>query len=200
MKVLIISIICFSVSLNIIADLYLVSGREKNKGNYVKEEVFKNTPDKHLFLSAKLGLIAISFWLCPNYYLAQIPGMLGFILTLSYSIHIATIMVFHVVCAYFIYLLKHETEKSGTHELHFKFFTFASASTSLIFTILMVYASFTNAVQMSIIQVLALPFFSVGIISYIIAKIILKKLRHLQYISGSLAMLVSMISIVTIFA
>ncbi len=161
-------------------------------------DIIKNTPDKHLFLSAYIGSISISLWLSVLYYLAKIPGNAGNIAMWTFAIFIGFIMVFHVVCTFVFYIVKYDESKFETLKKTLAFFMIMCTVFSLAYTLSMLYLSQQGILQINIWQILTLPFFSMIIIQFGLGKL-LNRVPHFSTIAGTLGMTVALLSTISIF-
>ncbi len=192
MAVFIIALIIISSVTNMVADVFLVSGKNYAVKDQPPAEIAKNTPDKHLNISGKLGLVSLSMWMGVLYFLAYLEGNIGKLAMISYAAYIGCIMVFHVICSNIFTMLKHNTLSEEILNSIFKFYMFMCVITSLIYTGTMIYLGLSGTLKMQLVHYLTLPFASTVLVQFILGKLV--KIKHFDSIAGTLSMLVAMLS------
>ncbi len=196
--IIIISVVVLASITNMIADVFLASGKNHKVKKQSRIDIIKNTPDRHLFLSAYIGSVSISLWLIVLYYLVRIPDGKANIVIWTFSIYIAFVMTFHVVCSFIFYIVKYDESKFQTFKKVLAFFMVMCTVFSLAYTMSMLYLAQQGTIQMSILQILTLPFFSMIIIQFGLGNL-LSKIPHFSSIAGTLGMLVALVSTISIF-
>lgn len=196
MNILILTVIIISGITNMIADIFLSSGRKNSK--QTRLDIIKNTPDKHLFISAFLGSISIGAWLVVLVYLAQLPTVLGQLTMISYALFIAFIITFHVSCSYAFYVAKHDETKYDYMKKVLGFFMGMCTLLGAIVTALLIALNVQGIISLNLWQILFLPLFATLIIQMGIGTL-LKKVPYFQTIAGTLATVISIISLITVF-
>ncbi len=196
MAIIIIVLIVISSLTNMVADVFLVSGKDHTIKNQPPTEIAKNTPDNHLHISGMLGLVSLSFWMGVLYFLSYLKGTGGMLAMLFYAAYIGCIMVFHVFCSNVFLLVKHSQIEEKKLESVFKFYMLMCVITSLLYTVTMFYLGLSGTLKMNIIHYLTLPFSSTVIVQFILGKII--KIKHFESIAGTFSMLVAMLSTIHI--
>lgn len=181
---------------NMIADILMVSGKKSNKKQTILEWVEK-TPLKHLVLSGIIGLISISSWMSPIYYLANIPTVAGTVALLSFAVYIASLTTFHVMCTYSIICYKFNKETVDLVTKGIKMYGSVCILFSCIYTGTMIYLSLTGILEMNVLQYLTLPIFSMIIIQFALGKA-LSKIPHFTSVAGTIGMVVSLLGTVSI--
>lgn len=197
MKILILIIIASLT--NMAADLFLVSGRDYNNAEQTRIGLIKATPDKHLIISGRLGFLAISMWFTPLYYLRMIPGDLGYIAMLTFVIMITCFATFHVLCSYTFMLAKRDENNLSVYMKKLGFYGILCGLSTVFFSLIMIYLGVKNIIQMSVLNYICLPFFSVFLIQFILGRLVLKDLKYFRSFSGTFAIMISLISLITIF-
>ncbi len=182
--IIIISVIVTASISNMIADVFLASGKNYKIKKQSRMDIIKNTPDRHLFLSAYIGSISISLWLLVAYYLAKIPSDMGNVAMWTFVIYIAFVMTFHVVCSFVFYIVKYDESKFDVFKKILAFFMIMCSVFSLAYTLSMLYLSWQGIIQMNIWQILTLP---------------LNRIPHFSSIAGTLGMLAALLSTISIF-
>ncbi len=107
MSLFVISLVVVASLTNMVADVFLVSGKDRDKVNQSPIEVARNTPDQHLNLSGMIGIISLALWMSVLYFLSYMKGDAGRFAMVFYAMYIGAIMVFHVICSYIFLLVKH---------------------------------------------------------------------------------------------
>ncbi len=197
MENLIIIIVVISAIINMIADILLQSGRDYSNLKQSNLEVIRATKEQHLFVSAIMGVLAISCWQAPLYLLMKVPLLSGKILFFSFLLMINSISVFHVACcmAFHIYKVNEEKEKIATKYL--SVFGSCIFLFGLIYTGTMIYLGYNGVLKLNVFHYLTLPLPSVILIQFTLGRI-LKRLPYFSPVSGTLSMLVSIIATVNI--
>ncbi len=196
--IIIISVVVIASISNMIADVFLASGKNHKVEKQSRMDIIKNTPDRHLFLSAYIGSISISLWLLVVYYLVKIPGSIANIAIWTFSVYIAFVMTFHVVCSFVFYIVKYDESKFDIFKKILAFFMIMCTVFSLAYTLSMLYLSQQGTIEMNVLQILTLPFFSMIIIQFGLGNL-LNKIPHFSSIAGTLGMLVALLSTISIF-
>ena len=194
MHTTIILVLVLSGISNIVADLLLVSGgdfkRKQSKADQARE-----TPTNHLVISGVLGLISISFWMVPLYYLSALPDTAGLVAMLSFAIYIATLTTFHAVCSFVIISFKLKEDSFAYLGGTMRYYGALCIFWSSLYTGAIIYLSVSGVLAMEIFHYLTLPLFSMIIIQLILGSL-LKKIPHFTSIAGSLSMIISLLSTV----
>ncbi len=194
MLIMLIVLIVISCLINMFADYLLVSGKKNDD----KMETIKNTPDDHIIMSGMLGFVALTFWMGVIYFLSYIDGNIGQIAMLNWVVYITAITVFHVICSYTFLLAKHSSMTESELTRIFSFYMVMCILTSMAYTGTMMYLGLSGLLKMNIFHYLTLPFFSTIIFQFGLGKII--KLKHFSSISGTLSMLISMLSTIHVIS
>lgn len=184
---------------NMAADLFLSSGRDYSDKNQSILGRAQNTPDRHFFISAVLGLSSLLFWQTPVYFLAKLPGTAGAVAAVSFAMSIGAIAVFHVVCSLAIMFYKHNEDKEKTLKLYISVFSAFCIVFTLLYSIVMIYMGTTGRLTMRWYHYITLPFCSVAIIQFVIGKL-LKRVPYLETVSGTLSMVVALLSTLNVLA
>ena len=196
MNATIVIILILSGISNIVADLFLVSGGDfKRKES--KADQARQTPMNHLVISGVLGLISISFWMVPVYYLSALPGIAGFVALLSFGITIATLTTYHAVCSFVIISFKLKEESFADLGKTMKYYGALCIIWSSVYTGCIIYLSVIGFLKMGLFHYLTLPLFSMIIVQFMVGSL-LRKIPHFSSIAGSLAMIISLLSTVHI--
>ncbi len=196
--IIIISIVLIASIANMIADIFLVSGKNHRIKKQSRIDIIKNTPDKHLFLSVFIGSVSISLWLTVLYYLAKLEYTIGSITMLIFTMYIAFVMLYHSMCSFAFYVVKYDESKYDQAKKLLVFFMIITSILSLSYTLLMIYLWRIEVIEMNIYQLLTLPFFSMIIIQFGLGKLF-NKIPHFSSIAGTLGMLVALLSTISIF-
>ncbi len=198
MATIVIILVVVSGITNMVADVFLVSGKDHKINNQPMIDVARNTPDKHIKLSGMIGLISLSFWLSVLYYLSYLKGNIGIITMISYAVYIGCIMVFHVVCSYIFLLGKHTEMSEKSLNKIFIFYAGACVVSSTLYSGLMLYLGISGILKINFIQYITLPLFSTIIVQFILGNLI--KIKYFSSVSGTLGMIISMLSTISIIA
>ncbi len=195
MDVFIILIVVLSSFANIIADLLLVSGRNKNLKKQSSFDIAKSTSEKNIKLSAIIGAFAISLWLFVLFFLKRIEGKIGLYINLSYALFIISIVFLHISWSKIFLLAKHPN--LSEHNFNKKLILYIIPSTlfCFIFSGLMIYVGVVGILKMTFLHYLLLPMFSVVLLQLLA----ILKIKYLDILYGSyatIAMLLSMLSII----
>ncbi len=182
---------------NMVADVLLQSGRDYSKGKQSEIEIIRATKEKHLLISAILGALCIMCWQAPLFLLIKIPATLGTILQFSFLTMISCIAIFHVVCCMAFHLCKANEEKEKIATKYLSIFGPLTFIPGLIFTAMMIYAGINGQVQLNWFHYLCLPIPAIILIQFIIGKL-LKKIPYFSAVSGTLSMVVSIISVISV--
>lgn len=196
MKSIIIIIIVTGLS-NMIADIFLVSGKN-HKDDQTRYDQITETPYQHLHISGVLGLLSIAFWVTPLYYLKDLSTAVGILSMFSFVMYIMSIQTFHVACSYVMICYKLNGKPFDDVGKVLKIYGAICILFSLIYTGSMIYLSVTGVISMSILQYITLPVFSM-IIFQVVLRGILKKIPHYTSVAGTLGMMVSLLGTVSIF-
>ena len=196
MNALIIALIVLSCASNVVADIYLMSGKTKVPGQTHRDRIDR-TPLNHLMISGILGLVSILFWLTPAYYLAQLPGTAGALALLFFAAYIASLTTFHVMCAYALMCYKFSEEALPTVGKSIRMYGLVCMATSGLYTASMLFLSYSGALHISLLQALTLPFFSILIVQKLLGRVF-HKVHHFSSVAGTLSMLVSLLGTVWI--
>ncbi|MGO1369972.1 hypothetical protein [Senegalia sp. (in: firmicutes)] len=197
MDIIIITIIIISGISNMIADILLYSGKDHKNKNQTKEERVMRTPDKNIIISGILGLISVSFWILPNYYLSKINTSIGFITMTSFGIFIVSLATFHVVCCFIMIFYKWNNDMIERLLKLMNSYRLVCVFYAGIYTLSMIYLSIDEVLKMNIFQYISLPFFSFIIFQLMLGKI-LKKIPHFSSVAGTLGMIISLIGTISI--
>ena len=188
MKSIIIIIIVTGLS-NMIADIFLVSGKN-HKDDQTRYDQIAETPYQHLHISGVLGLLSIAFWVTST--------VVGILSIFSFVMYIMSIQTFHVACSYVMICYKLNGKPFDDVGKVLKIYGAICILFSLIYTGSMIYLSVTGIISMSILQYITLPVFSM-IIFQVVLRGILKKIPHYTSVAGTLGMMVSLLGTVSIF-
>lgn len=192
MSLFVISLVVVASLTNMVADVFLVSGKDRDKVNQSPIEVARNTPDQHLNLSGMIGIISLALWMSVLYFLSYMKGDAGRFAMVFYAMYIGAIMVFHVICSYIFLLVKHSDMTEQKLTKLFKFYMSICIVTSLAYSGWMAYLGLSGALNMSVFHYLTLPFASTVIFQFGIGKLI--RISHFESIAGTLSMLIAMLS------
>ncbi len=198
MAKIMIGIIIVTAIANMVADILLVSGKDyKNKQQTILD-VIENTKDKNIIRSGIIGACVIPFWIGVLYFLSYIEHPIGKFLSILFAMFIASIAVFHVMCSNVYLLYKH----SNLGEAKLKKLLINYAIPCVVFSVsytgLMIYAGISGILHLSVFQYVTLPFFSTLLIQVGLGNLF--KYKHFDSISGSVSMLVTMLSTISIIA
>jgi hypothetical protein len=197
MNTILISLIVVSGLTNMIADLFLVSGKDRKIKNQSNLDSAEKTPVNHLFISGILGLISISFWVVPVYYLSKLPTVVGLIALFSFSMYIVAVAAFHVVASFCILILKFNHDKEAFLSKIIKTYGSVCILFSLIYTAAMMILSFSGSLNMQVWHYPTLPLFSMILIQFILGNV-LKRIPYFSSVAGTLSMMISFLSTIHI--
>ncbi len=199
MMVVIFFIIVVSGLTNMIADVLLQSGRLYSDGQQSDMDVVLATKESHLFISAVLGAVSISCWQAPLFLLMKVGGTIGTLLQLSFLFMISCITVFHVVCCMGFHLYKANQEKEKAATQYLQVFGPLTFIPGLVYTVAMIYAGLTGTLHLEWFHYATLPILSIIVIRFIMGKM-LKRVPYFAPVSGTLSMIVSLLSLLHIMA
>lgn len=192
-------IILISGLVNMIADILLVSGKDFQNKHQTKEQQIEQTPAKHILLSSLIGLIAISFWITPIYFLSKIPTPAGTVAFISFSMYIVSLAVFHVMVSYSSLCYKQNKALLPSLSSYMKGYGLVSVLLSGLYSGSMIYLSLKGTLIFWPIHYLTLPLFSMVIIQFLLGRL-LKRVPHFSSVAGTLSMIVSFLSTLHIMA
>ncbi len=196
MAIFFIIVIIFSAILNMIADIFLVSGKDYKTSKQSTVDIINKTKDKHIYLSAKLGVIAIPMWMSVIYFLSYIKSNIGTILIIIYAMYIATITVFHVMCSNVFLLYKYSNKGEQKLKKLLIYYAIPCVVLSTAYSSIMLYLGINSTLHLNVLHYLTLPICSSLLIQVILGNTI--KIKHFDSISGTVSMLVTMLSTVHI--
>ncbi|MDO5713817.1 MAG: hypothetical protein Q4Q07_05235 [Tissierellia bacterium] len=191
-------IIIFSVT-NMIADVLLVSGKRPGMGKESGEAIAERTPIKHLFISAVLGLISISMWITPIYFLRHLPTSTGTWAMLFFAFYICSCAAFHVTVAYSVLCYKCNPELITNLKKVMMIFGFICVFWSSLYTISIIRLSTNHSLNLHFFHYITLPIFSMIIVQFLLPKVF-KKVLHFSSIAGTLGMMISLLSTIHFMA
>ncbi len=182
---------------NMVADYLLYSGKDPTNPNQTKQEIALATPEKDITNSALLSLVSIVFWSMPSYFLAQVDSVFGKIAFFSLVMYIVSLVGFHVMVCYTVLVFKYRSEKEVFLGKYIPYYSIISIITVSIYTSAMVILGLTGELVMHLWHYFTLPVFSVIIFQFILGKL-LKKIHHYDSISGSISVVISLLSLIHI--
>ncbi len=191
-------LIVISAFINMIADIYLVSGKESGMRKKDMFSIIEKTPVKHINLSGMIGVFALSFWMLVLYFLSFIEGTMGTIALVSFAMYIGSIMVFHVACSHLFLLVKRSDMDNDYLKKILVFYMIPCVIFSLLYTGVMIYLGLSGVLKMNILYYLTLPFCSTCIFQFGLGNIGIIKWKHFESIIGTLSMLLAMLGTIGI--
>ncbi len=197
MNIIVITVIIVTGITNIVADLFLSSGKDYSDKNETPIDAIRKTPEKNFFTSAILGMISILCWEFPLYYVSKIPGNPGIIASISFSMLIGCIAVFHVVCCLVMTVYKFDESKEQIMKKYIFVFGPACSLAALVYTVTMIYLGATGGLTMYWYHYLTLPLPSTIVIQFVLSKI-LSRVPYYSSISGTISMIVALLSTVNV--
>ncbi len=196
MNKLVIIIVVVSNIINCISDYYLSYGKNRN----IKDKYFtvmaKNTPDKYLYYSGISGVFAISMWMFLLYYLSYVKGIAGTLLMVTYAIFIGSNMAYHLACSRILLFAKYTNMEEAKIKKQIVLYGLPNLFFATIYSFIMIYLGMSKVLEINIFQYFTLPIFSILIIHAVFGYLI--KIKHFDTISGTIAMLISMLSTISI--
>ncbi len=193
---IIIILIVLSSLINMIADILLVSGKDNKIKNQEVMDIINKTPNKNIYLSGMIGVFSLAVWMSLLYFLSYLKGRVGLFVIISYAMFIGSIMVFHVSCSTIFLFAKNSLVNHKRLKKLLMFYAIPTIIFSLMYTGGMIYLGLTEVLRMNMIHYITLPIFSTIIIQIILGNII--PIKHFDSISGTLSMLISMLSTIHI--
>lgn len=188
------SIIVLSCLSNMVADLFLSSGRDYRQQQTTLEQIRK-TPEKNLLISAILGLVSLGFWQTPLYFLQHLTGTFGGVAMVSFAVFIGSIMAFHPICCMCLHLVKADEAKEKIAMQYIKYSGWICFLPMSVFTVTMIVMGVSGELAMQWYHYLGLPLFAVIIIQFGLGRL-LKKVPYFSGISGTLSMMISLLLLV----
>ncbi len=198
MLTLFIVLIVISAVVNMVADVYLVSGKEKGMSKKDMFAIIEKTPEKHINISGMIGVFALSVWMLVIYFLSYIQGTMGVIAMLSFAMYIGSIMVFHVACSHIFLLAKRSDMDRDYLKKMLGFYMIPCIIFSLVYTLVMFYLGLSGALKMNLLYYLTLPFSSTVIFQFGLGNSKLIKWRYFESITGTISMLIAMLGTIGI--
>ncbi len=196
MSKILIGIIIIAVLFNMLADVLLVSGKSVVEDRNDIIAIIKNTPEKHIILCGMIGVFAIPMWTITLYFLSYLEGALGIVALISFAMFIGANVAFHVSCSNVFLLAKRSDIEVDKLKKILIFYAIPCVVFSLIYTFTMAYMGITGILEMNILHYLTLPLASTLIFQVGLGNII--KIKHFGSISGTLGILIAMLSTISI--
>lgn len=190
-------IILASGLIHMYAGVLLFSGRDRRNLWQSKENVLAATPDKHIFASGVLCLLAGSFWMTPLYYLAKLPTFTGMAAFVSFALFVLSCTVFHVAAGFSLYAYKKDPNYENPTQNIIKIYGLIYVFWAAVYSLCMAVLGFSCVLEMNFFHYLTLPLPAILIIQLGLG-VKLKKTAYFSDISGTLAVMVSLLSTVNI--
>lgn len=179
------------------AGVLLFSGRDRRNPWQSKDNVIANTPDKNIFASGILCLLAGSFWMMPLYYLAKLPTFMGMVAFISFALFVLSCTVFHVAAGFALYAYKKDQTGDNPTQNIIKIYALVYIFWAAVYSLAMMSLGLSGVLDMNAFHYLSLPLPAILIIQLGLGMK-LRKTAYFTDISGTLAVMVSLLSTVNI--
>lgn len=182
---------------SIYADILLFSGKNASGSFSINEKQADKITGHRILLSGFIRLLACVFWMMPLYYLSHLPTFAGMTAFMSFAAFILAASVFHIALGFILYAFRQGSLPENTMQRQIRLYGLVYLFWAAVYSCAMIALNFNGTLNMNLIHYFTLPLPAVLIIQLFLgAK--WKKQPYFSDISGTLAMMVSLLSTVNI--
>lgn len=182
---------------SIYADILLFSGKS-NPGELERgRKAADGTAHSNMLRSGFIRLLACAFWMMPLYYLSRLPTFAGITAFISFAAFILSASVFHIALGFILYTFQKGSFSENLMQHQIKIYGLVYLFWAAVYSFAMITLNFNGTLNMNLLHYFTLPLPAVLIIQLFLgAK--WKKQPYFSDISGTLAIMVSLLSTVNI--